>query len=151
MGRCGPLLPTGAWGHLLDDHKKRPRGLFREEGPTISSCDHLSWNFWKPLGSIIDACFNFQGGLGILIQWKLSEQSTQEKDWHTAGGKTLVHYSSLLRRQVISAWRDKNEERQTERAGETKGKRGMWMDRPRDGWIYTYIYGMIGLPWWLSQ
>lgn len=130
MGRWGLLPPVGTRGHLLDDPSKRPQGPFREKSPTVSSCDRLSWNFWKPLGSIRDVGFNFQGRLGILIQGKLSEQSTQEPDWHTSSGKKkkLLHYSSLLGRQVISAWQDKNETRQAKQAGEIKREKGRWMD-----------------------
>lgn len=69
MGRCGLLLPTDAWGCLLDDHTKRLPGPFREEALTVSSCDHLYWNLWKPSGGIIDVCFNFWGRLRILILW----------------------------------------------------------------------------------
>lgn len=76
MGRWG--LPTGAWGRL-PDHTQWPPRPFREEGPTASSCDPLSWNFWKPLGSIIDVRFNFQGRLGILIQWNYLNSPLRRK------------------------------------------------------------------------
>lgn len=41
-GKVWTVMSTGAWGRLLDDQTKRPPGPSREEGPTVSSCDHLS-------------------------------------------------------------------------------------------------------------
>lgn len=135
MGRWGLLPPVGTRGHLLDDPSKRPQGPFREKSPTVSSCDRLSWNFWKPLGSIRDVGFNFQGRLGILIQGKLSEQSTQEPDWHTSSGKKKTASLFILTGKTsnFSLTRQKWDE---------AGKASRWdkeRERQVDGWKHTWI------------
>lgn len=136
------FLPTGAWGHLLDDHTKRPLGLYREEGPTVSSYDHLSWNFWKPLGSIIDVCFNFQGRLGILIQWNYLNGPLRRKIDMPWWKKTASLFILTGKTSNFILTRQKWEEadKVSKWGKETERQMNGWMDRLTDGQTDTNIH-----------
>lgn len=146
-GKMWPLLRPRAPGDASLMITQNSSGTLQRRGPHCQQLWSPVLEFLKTLRKHYTCMLQLSGQTWNFNSMKLSEQSTQEKDWHTAGGEKLLHYSSLLGRQVISAWRDKNEKRQTERASEkmrrTGQRRGGRTDGQMDRCRYRRIHRMI--------